>query len=92
MDNPFRPALRLKGWQRLALFASYLRPEALAVPGVPTLLSQAFKPGCRNARSYFGLYPFSWQEGWQAEFRNLVPGPEAALLVAPVLERLVFPR
>ncbi len=92
-DQPLQdsPALRLKGWQRLALFASYLRPEALAVPSVRTLLAQAFKPGCRNARSYFGLYPFHWALDSAEVFEELQPRP-GQLRVAPVLERLVFPR
>ncbi|MDA0717147.1 MAG: DUF4336 domain-containing protein [Cyanobacteria bacterium] len=87
------PDCRRRGWQRLVLFASYLRPDYLQVPGIRDLLSGLLAAGVRSPRAYFGLYPFRWQEGWQAEFRHLVPGgPEAALLVAPVLERLVFPR
>ena len=86
------PDCRRRGWQRLVLFASYLRPDHLQVPGIRELLSGLLAAGVRSPRAYFGLYPFRWQEGWQAEFRRLVPGPEAALLVAPVLERLVFPR
>jgi hypothetical protein len=74
------------------LFASYLRPDQLQIPGIKELLSGLLAAGVRSPRAYFGLYPFRWQEGWQAEFRRLVPGPEAELLVAPVLERLVFPR
>ncbi len=92
-DQPLQdsPELRLKGWQRLALFASYLRPEALAVPSISELLSQAFKPGCRNPRSYFGLYPFHWARNSAEVFQELQPQP-GQLRVAPVLERLVFPR
>ena len=92
-DQPLEdsPQRRLKGWQRLALFASYLRPEALAVPGLRSLLAQAFQPGCRNARSYFGLYPFHWA-GDSAELFRELQGQPGALRVAPVLERLVFPR
>jgi hypothetical protein len=92
-DQPLEdsPELRLKGWQRLALFASYLRPEALQVPGVRTLLAQAFQPGMCNARSYFGLYPFHWRRSSAEVFRELQPTP-GALRIAPVLERLVFPR
>jgi hypothetical protein len=92
-DEPLRdsPQLRLKGWQRLALFASYLRPAALQVPPLGTLFSQAFRPGCRNARSYFGLYPFHWSSSSADAFAELQPEP-ARLRIAPVLERLVFPR
>ncbi len=93
-DQPLTdsPELRLKGWQRLALFASYLRPEALAVPTLPQLLGQAFRPGCRDARSYFGLYPFHWSRSSAAVFAELQGQAVGGLQVAPVLERLVFPR
>ena len=92
-DQPLQdsPELRLKGWQRLALFASYLRPSALQVPGLATLLAQAFQPGCRNPRSYFGLYPFHWASSSAEAFEELQPQP-GQLRIAPVLERLVFPR
>ena len=86
------PDFRRRGWQRLVLFASYLRPDQLQLPGIRELLADLLAKGVRSPRAYFGLYPFRWQEGWQAEFRRLVPGPEVELLVAPVLERLVFPR
>jgi hypothetical protein len=92
-DQPLEdsPQLRLRGWQRLALFASYLRPAALEVPRLGTLLQQAFQPGCRNARSYFGIYPFHWSSSSAEAFTELQPQP-GSLRVAPVLERLVFPR
>ncbi|MFM7695668.1 MAG: DUF4336 domain-containing protein [Vulcanococcus sp.] len=93
-DQPLTdsPELRLKGWQRLALFASYLRPEALQVPPLGQLLGQAFRPGCRNPRSYFGIYPFQWTRSSAAVFAELQGQAVAGLQVAPVLERLVFPR
>jgi hypothetical protein len=93
-DEPLRddPAIRQKGWQRLTLFANFLRPAALQVPPLTTVLAQAFAPGCRGPRSHFGLYPFAWQPEWQEAFEQLV-GPEPCRLqVAAVLERLVFPR
>ena len=90
-DQPLSdtPQQRRRGWRRLALFASFLRPEALEVPSLSQLLGQAFAPGCRNPRSYFGLYPFHWRASSDEAFRALSPG---RLQVAPVLERLVFPR
>ncbi|MBU6353835.1 MAG: DUF4336 domain-containing protein [Cyanobacteria bacterium REEB498] len=93
-DQPLAdtPELRLKGWQRLALFASYLRPEALQVPSPAQLLGQAFRPGCRNPRSYFGIYPFQWSRSSAAVFAELQAQAVGGLQVAPVLERLVFPR
>lgn len=91
-DQPLldTPELRERGWRRLSLFAAYLRPEPLQVPPLQELLAQALQPGCRTPRSYFGLYPFRWQENWEQAFHELQqPG---RLQVAPVLERLVFPR
>ena len=93
-DQPLfdTPEQRRRGWHRLVLFASYLRPARLQVPGWGEVLAQALAPGLRNRRSYFGLYPFRWSDDWQDEFRALVPGEQPVPRVAPVLERLVFPR
>jgi hypothetical protein len=90
LDTPER---RRRGWWRMVLFASYLRPASVQVPPLPEVLGQAFRPGLRQARAYFGLYPFRWSPDWEEEFRALLgPGDQARLQVAPVLERLVFPR
>jgi hypothetical protein len=93
-DEPLddTPERRLRGWRRLVLFASYLRPERLQVPGWGEVLRQSLRPGVRRADAYYGLYPFRWREGWEAEFRALVPEGRPVLQVAPVLERLVLPR
>lgn len=93
-DQPLEdsPELRRRGWWRLVLFASYLRPDRLLVPSWWEVLRQAMRPGVRQARAYFGLYPFRWQDDWEAEFAQLVPPGPPRLQVAPVLERLVFPR
>ena len=93
-DEPLAdtPERRQRGWQRLVLFASYLRPEQLQVPGWGEVLAQAFKPGLRRPEAYFGLYPFRWSQAWEVEFRALVPEGEPLIQVAPVLERLVLPR
>ncbi|MEN9766908.1 MAG: hypothetical protein RLZZ32_868 [Cyanobacteriota bacterium] len=93
-DQPLldRPDLRQKGWERLALFASFLRPEALEVPPLAALLQRAFRPGCRSPRSYFGIYPFQWSSSSAEAFAELQAQAVDRLLVAPVLERLVFPR
>jgi hypothetical protein len=83
------PDARRRGWWRLLLFANYLRPAPLDVPSLGAVLGDALRPGLRSPRSHFGLYPFRWRQGWQEEVRDLIaPG----LRVAPVLERLVFPR
>ncbi|MFM8935612.1 MAG: DUF4336 domain-containing protein [Vulcanococcus sp.] len=93
-DQPLcdSPEARRRGWQRLALFASVLRPDALQVPPLGALLGQAFGPGCRQPRSYFGLYPFHWAASSEQAFEALTAAAPGALQVAPVLERLVFPR
>ena len=93
-DQPLTdtPELRRNGWQRLVLFASYLRPAPLQVPPLLEVLAQALRPGLRSPRSYFGLYPFRWRSGWQESFHALLSDGQPRLQVAPVLERLVFPR
>lgn len=93
-DEPLRdtPERRLRGWRRLVLFASYLRPAPLDVPGPVEVARQSLAPGCRGPRSHFGLYPFRWRPGWERQAEALIAGGPAGLQVAAVLERLVFPR
>ncbi|MCU0530151.1 MAG: DUF4336 domain-containing protein [Cyanobium sp. Prado107] len=93
-DQPLEdtPELRQRGWRRLVLFASYLRPAPLTVLDLPDVLRRAFAPGLRNPRSHFGLYPFQWHRNWEDAFLALVPEGAPRVQVAPVLERLVFPR
>ncbi|MFM7314353.1 MAG: DUF4336 domain-containing protein [Cyanobium sp.] len=93
-DEPLQdsPERRLRGWRRLVLFASYLRPEPLDVPGAIEVLRHSLAPGCRGPRSHFGIYPFRWRAGWEAEAKVLIAGGPGGLQVAAVLERLVFPR
>ncbi|MGB1621970.1 MAG: DUF4336 domain-containing protein, partial [Synechococcus sp.] len=83
---------RRRGWARLVLFASYLRPEPLEVPPIREVLRLAFKPGLRSPRAHFGLYPFQWQSQWRRSADQLMGESEPRLQVAPVLERLVLPR
>jgi hypothetical protein len=56
-DEPLSdtPERRRRGWQRLVLFASYLRPGPLQVPGWRELLAGVLAPGVRTQRAYFGL-------------------------------------
>jgi hypothetical protein len=86
-------ANRLSGWKRIVLFANYFRPANVSVPGSATILSQMFAQGCRNPRCHFGLYPFRWSSGWEADADALMAGFNGwGFALAPVLERLVFPR
>jgi Domain of unknown function (DUF4336) len=89
LDTPER---RQRGWWRLVLFANYLRPAPLDVPAIGEVLRHSLAPGCRQPRAHFGVYPFRWRQGWEAEAEALLrPGPPRPQ-VAAVLERLVFPR
>ncbi len=93
-DDPLEdtPEARKKGWLRLALFASFLKPEKLSIPSINKILLHAFKPGLRNPRSHFGVFPFSWQEGWEQSAKDLIGARQPNIQIAPVIERLVFPR
>ena len=93
-DQPLHdtPEARRRGWARLVLFASYLRPEPLEVPTLKEVFRHAFRPGLRSAKAHFGLYPFRWKPGWEAAAAELMREAEPKIQVAPVLERLVLPR
>jgi len=88
------PANRQKGWKRIVLFANYFRPASLEVSSLRQAVGQMFAPLCRNRRSHFGFYPFQWNQDWEGEFFSLLTGNDGQpdLMLAPVLERLVFPR
>lgn len=81
---------RLKGWQRIALFAMYFRPSALEVPGWGKVFRNAFKASNRSPKAYFGLYPFQWQPNWQDSFHTL--RGDGRLFVAPILQALILNR
>ena len=93
-DQPLHDSVeaRRRGWARLVLFASYLRPQPLEVPSLVEVIREAFRPGLRSSRAHFGLYPFRWQPGWEQVADGLTGDTEPKLQVAPVLERLVLPR
>ena len=86
------PKARRKGWLRLVLFASYLMPEKLEIPKLKEIFENSFKPNLRNKRAHFGIYPFSWQKGWELSAKKIVGESTPLIQIAPVLERLVFPR
>ncbi|KGG12300.1 MULTISPECIES: DUF4336 domain-containing protein [Prochlorococcus] len=86
------PSLRRKGWARLVLFASFLKPEKLSIPPISVVIKNAFKPGLRTLRTHYGIYPFLWDKDWENSTKELLGQTKPLLQVAPVLERLVFPR
>lgn len=84
------PENRRRGWARIALFAFYFRPEALAVPTLRQTLQQAGQSPDRSKKNYFGLYPFQWQANWYQSFEAL--RQDGRLVVAPILQTLIFNR
>ncbi len=93
-DQPLldTPEARKKGWARLVLFSSFLRPDLLDIPSFFYVLRFAFRPGLFSPKSHFGIFPFSWKDGWENSARELIGQERPLLQIAPVLERLVFPR
>lgn len=84
------PANRLKGWQRIALFAFYFRPSALDVVKLGQAIGRALKAPDRSKKAYFGIFPFQWKNGWQHSFRAL--RGDGRLFVAPILQTLILNR
>ena len=93
-DQPLQdsPEARRRGWARLVLFASFLKPDAVEIPSLLTVLRYSFRPGLRSIRSHFGLYPFAWKQDWQLAAQALIGDQSPRLQIAPVIERLVMPR
>ena len=83
---------RFKGWRRLVLFASFLKPIKLSIPSFDQVLRNSFKPGLRNSKAHFGIYPFLWELGWEASVDDLIGTRKPLVNIPPVIERLVFPR
>lgn len=84
------PANRRKGWQRIALFSFYFRPQALWVEPWGQVFRDARQAGDRSKKGYFGLYPFRWKEGWERSFAALRGGGRP--FVAPILQTLILNR
>lgn len=84
------PANRLKGWQRVTLFALYFSPSTLKVPTWSQIWRDAQKAPERSKRAYFGFFPFQWRENWQDSF-DILRG-NGRIFVAPILQRLILNR
>ncbi len=84
------PAQRRKGWQRIALFATYFRPSAVEAVSLGETIRQSLRAPDRSGRNYFGLYPFRWQSNWQDSFDQLWGGGRP--IVAPILGHLILPQ
>ncbi|NEU82397.1 DUF4336 domain-containing protein [Nostoc sp. UIC10630] len=81
---------RRKGWQRISLFALYLRPSALEVTSIGQMFRDALKAPQRTLKTYFGLFPFRWQETWKQAFDAL--RGQGRPFVAPILQILILPQ
>jgi hypothetical protein len=92
VDEPIldSPAQRLKGWQRIVLFTFYFRPSALKIASTWSMFQDAKLAVDRSQRSFFGLYPFHWQPGWEKSFDQTYN--QGQLLVAPILQQLILNR
>lgn len=84
------PEYRLKGWQRICLFALYFRPSTLETVELPQAWQAAQGAPDRSARAYWGLYPFDWAADWQVSFQAL--HQDGQLQVAPILRQLILNR
>jgi hypothetical protein len=79
---------RLKGWQRIALFALYFQPSALKTAGPVQAIRAALSAPNHSPKAYFGLFPFQWQPGWERSFTAL--RGEGRPLVAPILQTFIL--
>jgi len=93
-DEPLIDSIeqRKKGWKRLVLFSSFLKPGKLNIPPLKKIFKYAFKKDLRNWRSHFGIYPFSWDEDWESSLVEIMGKDKPKVQIAPVLQKLIFPR
>lgn len=84
------PANRIRGWQRICLFALYFRSGVLDIPSITKTLVDAWRSPNKTAKTYWGLYPFQWQSNWEKAFNTL--SNNGRLLVAPILQTLILNR
>lgn len=81
---------RIRGWQRICLFAMYFRSSVLDIPSITKTLVDAWRSPNKTAKTYWGLYPFQWQPNWEKAFTAL--SNNGRLLVAPILQTLILNR
>jgi len=81
-------ANRRKGWQRIALFATYFQPSVLKTVGLIQAVRDSFKAPDRSKKAYFGLFPFQWQPEWERSFEALCS--DGRPFVAPILQALIL--
>ena len=86
-DNP---GDRLKGWQRICLFALYFQASSLEVPDWLAVWQDSREAADHSLKAYFGLFPFKWKKDWRQTFDTLRGG--GRLLVAPILQQLILNR
>lgn len=84
------PENRIRGWQRICLFAMYFRSSVLDIPSVLQTFKDAWRSPNKSAKAYWGLYPFQWQVNWEECFNTL--RNDGRLLVAPILQTLILNR
>lgn len=82
------PENRRKGWQRIALFATYFRPSAVERLGLKQSLQNMFKARDRSLKSYLGFLPWRWKEDWWQSFATL--RGQGRPFVAPILQILIL--
>ena len=83
---------RKKGWARLVLFSSFLKPGKLRIPSLKEIIKYSFKKGLRNKKSHFGIYPFLWDKDWESSLTEIMGENIPKIQIAPVLQNLIFPR
>jgi len=86
-DNP---GDRIKGWQRICLFALYFQASSLEVPDWLAVWRDSRDAADHSSKAYFGLFPFKWKKDWRQTFQTLRGG--GRLLVAPILQQLILNR
>ena len=86
------PEARKKGWLRLILFSSYLKPAKLKIPSLKEIVKNSFKKDLRNQKSHFGIFPFLWADDWEDSLSEITIEENVKIQIAPVLKKLIFPK